>query len=189
MKGKTPVEIIRENVRLCSLAIKNCLGMDANGFRTPGGFSDGLKNHPHIRAMLKEQGFDWISSLYPSHATTQAKQRPDARVIDSVVAAQAKAQPFVYDDGVIEIPMSPISDIGAFRTGQWKLEWFLTAIRESVQWAIEHQATFDFLGHPSCLYVVDPQFKAIELICDLVAQHRDRAEVVDLGVVAKRVKK
>ena len=28
--------------------------------------------------------------------------------------------------------------------------------------------TFDFLVHPSCLVATDPQFKAVELICDMV---------------------
>ena len=56
--------------------------------------------------------------------------------------------------------MSPISDIGAFRTGRWKLDWFLEAVRLGVEWAIDNRAAFDFLGHPSCLYVADPEFKA-----------------------------
>ncbi len=83
--------------------------------------------------------------------------------------------------------MSPISDITAFRAGRWKLEWFLKAIRQAVDWAIEHRAVFDFLGHPSCLYVTDPEFRVIELMCDLVRRAKDRAAIVDLGTIAKRV--
>ena len=49
-------------------------------------------------------------------------------------------------------------------------------------------AVFDFLAHPSCLYVVDPEFKAIELICDLVSRAGDRAAIVDLGTIARRTK-
>ncbi len=187
VEGKTPFEIIRENVRLCSIAMESRLGIKANGFRTPGGFSSGLKDRPAVRAMLQEQGFDWVSSLYPSHAFTKPKERPDAKVIDGIIAAQANSQPFAYPDGLVEIPMSPISDIGAFRTGQWKLEWFLTAIREAVEWAINNRAVFDFLAHPSCLYVVDPDFKSIELICNLVKDNDDRAAIVDLGTIAGQV--
>ena len=80
--------------------------------------------------------------------------------------------------------MSPISDIGAFRTGQWKLEWFLEAVRRCVAWTIEHRAVFDFLAHPSCLGVVDPEFKTIELICDLVKAAEGTAELVDLDRIA-----
>jgi hypothetical protein len=107
-------------------------------------------------------------------------------VLDGIVAAQAEAQPFVYPGGLIEVPMSPISDITAFRHGRWKLEWFLTAICRAVEWAIDHRAVFDFLGHPSCLYVVDPEFKSIDLICDMVRKASDRAAIVDLGTIAKR---
>ena len=48
---------------------------------------------------------------------------------------------------------------------------------------------FDFLGHPSCLYVVDPKFEAIELICDKVKRAAGRAVLADLDTVASRVKR
>jgi hypothetical protein len=84
--------------------------------------------------------------------------------------------------------MSPISDIVAFRGGRWPLEAFLKALRLGVEWAIEQRAVFDFLGHPSCLYVTDPEFRAIELICNLVRKAGARAALVDLGTIAQRVK-
>ncbi|MCB9921993.1 MAG: polysaccharide deacetylase family protein [Planctomycetaceae bacterium] len=185
--GKPVADLIRDNVRLCELAMQSRLGIKPAGFRTPGGFSNGLRDRPDVRAMLKGLGYEWISSLYPSHPNTAPMQQPSREVIDAIVAAQEDAQPFVYPDGLVEIPMSPISDIGAFRTGQWKLEWFLAVIRESVKWAIEHRAVFDFLAHPSCLYVVDPDFKAIDLICDLVGNSNDHAEIVGLDSIAERV--
>ena len=183
--GKSAAELIRDNIRLCELAMHSRLGVTPAGFRTPGGFSNGLRDRPDVRAMLQGLGYDWISSLYPPHPNTAPMQEPSRSVIDAIVAAQANAQPFAYPDGLIEIPMSPISDIGAFRTGRWKLEWFLTVIRESVQWAIERRTVFDFLAHPSCLYVVDPEFKAIELICELVRQAGDQAEIVGLDTIAR----
>jgi hypothetical protein len=107
-------------------------------------------------------------------------------VVQSIVNAQRNAQPFLYPTGLIEIPMSPISDIGAFRTGRWRLEWFLNVIRQSLTWCIENRAVFDFLCHPSCMYVVDPQFRAIELICDMVRRSGDRAELATLDRIAER---
>ena len=100
---------------------------------------------------------------------------------------QAAAQPFTYPGGLIEVPMSPISDIGAFRNGRWKLDQFLKAIRLSVEWAIGNGAVFDFTCHPSCLGVVDPECRTVEMICDLVAKHRARAELTDLEAVARLV--
>src|SRR5204863_8249299 len=100
--------------------------------------------------------------------------------------AVATSQPFKYPSGLIEVPMSPISDIGAFRTGRWKLEWFLRAIRAGVERAIDSRGVFDFLGHPSCLYVTDPQFKTIDLICDLVEHAGPRAQLTDLIATSRR---
>jgi hypothetical protein len=84
--------------------------------------------------------------------------------------------------------MSPISDIGAFRTGRWRLESFLKAIELSLTWAIEHRAVFDFLGHPSCLYVTDPEFRAVDLICELVRRAGPRAAIVGLDALAARAR-
>ena len=116
-------------------------------------------------------------------------QEPTPEVIDAIVKAQQQAQPYVYPSGLVEVPMSPISDIGAFRNGRWKLESFLKAIRAAVEWVIEQRAVFDFLGHPSCLYVTDPEFRAIELICELVRKAGPRAALVDLRALAQRAKR
>lgn len=185
VRGMQPAEVIRENIRLCSLAMQSRLKAQPNGFRTPGGFRDGLREHPAVRAMLRELGFNWVSSLYPPHLNTMPHQKPTAEVLDSIVTAHAGAQPFAYPDGLVEVPMSPISDIGAFRTGRWKIEWFLEAIRQCVAWTISHQGVFDFLAHPSCLYVVDPQFRAIELICRMVQEAGDQVELVGLDAIAR----
>ena len=64
----------------------------------------------------------------------------------------------------------------------------LKAVRLGVEWAIDHRAAYDFLGHPSCLYVTDPDFRAIALICDLVRKAGDRAVIVGLDTVARRVR-
>jgi len=188
IEGRKPAEVIRENIRLTSVAMQTRLGVGPAGFRTPGGFATGLNGREDIQRMLLELGFTWVSSLYPAHAVGQPMTEPDEGVLASIVAAQANAQPFVYPSGLIEVPMSPISDVGAFRNGRWKLESFLEAIRRGVSWAIERGAAYDFLAHPSCLYVTDPKFQAIELICQLVDKAGDRAELVDVATLAKRAK-
>lgn len=186
--GQTPREVIRENIRLTSVALKTRIGIDPAGFRTPGGFSKGLEDRPDLQQLLQELGFDWVSSKYPPHPVGGPEKEPTADVFDAIVKAQAQAQPFVYPKGLIEVPMSPISDIGAFRNGRWKIDYFLKALRRAVEWVIDNKAVFDFLAHPSCLYVTDPEFRAIELICDLVKKAGDRAAIVDLGTIARRAK-
>ncbi len=186
--GKAPRDIIRENIRLTSTAMKMRLGTAPAGFRTPGGFSDGLADRPDVQRMLQDLGFNWVSSKYPAHPMGKPGTKPTPAVLDGIVKAQAHSQPFVYSKGLIEVPMSPISDISAFRGGRWKLEWFLEAVRQSVEWAIEHRRVFDFLAHPSCLYVTDPKFRAIELICSLVKKAGDRAAFADLDTIAGRAR-
>jgi hypothetical protein len=186
--GQEPKAVIRENIRLTTAALKTRIGVDPAGFRTPGGFSNGLAGRPDVQLLLAESGFTWVSSKYPTHPLGEPGREPTPAIYESIVQAQGKAQPYVYPKGLIEVPMSPPSDITAFRAGRWKLEWFLKAIRLGVEWAIDHQAVFDFLGHPSCLYVVDPEFRTIDLICDLVKRAGNRAAIVDLGTIARRAR-
>jgi Polysaccharide deacetylase len=184
--GKEPKDVIRENIRLTTAALKTRIGVEPAGFRTPGGFANGLADRPDLQLMLADLGFTWVSSKYPAHPLGEAGTEPTQTVLDGIVKAQSAAQPLVYPKGLIEVPMSPISDIGAFRNGRWKLEWFLKAIRLGVEWAIDNKAVFDFLAHPSCLYVTDPEFKTIGLLCDLVMKAGNRAALVDLGTIARR---
>src|SRR5258705_10562443 len=155
IEGKTPAEVIRENIQLATTAFKTRLGSAPAGFRAPGGFADGLANRPDVQKMLLELGFPWVSTKYPAHPNSDPGTEPNPEVFDGILKAQSAAQPFIYPTGLIEIPMSPISDIGAFRNGRWKLDQFLKATRLSVEWAIEHRAVFDFLAHPAVLPHMD----------------------------------
>ena len=186
IEGKQPIDVIRENIALCTSAMKSRLNIAPAGFRTPGGFAQGLSDRADLRKMLRELGFTWVSSRYPAHANSQPGVAPNDDVLANVVTTQRDAQPFVYDDGLIEIPMSPISDIGAFRNGRWKLDSFLEATRRSLQHCIDNSLVFDFLAHPSCLGVIDPRFATIDLICQTVAAAKERADLVDLAAIARR---
>lgn len=186
VRGKTAQEVIRDNIETTSIALRQRANIEPNGFRTPGGFAAGLTHHPNIQQMLLDLGFDWVSSKYPAHQRGQPQKPPSLDVYRSIVAAQRESQPFVYPSGLIEVPMSPISDVTAFRSTFWKLPYFLKAIRMSVEWAIESRSVFDFLAHPSCLLVEDPHFESIKLICDLVAARRQRAAIVGLDTIARR---
>lgn len=194
LMGKRDIaEVIRSNIAMASTALKERIGIEANGFRTPGGFADGLNGREDVQLMLQGLGFDWISCRYPAHAGIEdlhgTGRRPSKEAFDQILSAQTAAQPFLYPTGLLDIPMSPISDIGAFRNGRWKLEYFLEAIQMAMEWAIDNRAMFDLLSHPSCLGVVDPEFKTIDLVCDLVEQSGNQAELVTLDIVAERAKK
>jgi peptidoglycan/xylan/chitin deacetylase (PgdA/CDA1 family) len=192
ISGRSVAEVLRENIRMTNIALKERLGVAVNGFRTPGGFADGLTGREDLQHMLLELGFTWVSGKYAAHAGMEdlhgTGRKPSKLAIDSILAAQAQSQPFAYPTGLIEVPMSPISDIGAFRNGRWQLDDFTDVIRRAVSLVIERRATFDFLAHPSVLGVADPQFKTIDLICDLVEKSGGAAEIVSLDVMAKRAR-
>lgn len=185
--GRDVSDVIAENIRLGQIAIRERVGVPVQGFRTPGGFYNGIAERPDLQQMLLSQGYKWISGRYPQHESTQPGEPVTEEVFADIVRAQQDAQPLVYPSGLIEIPMSPISDVGALRSGRWKLDDFLTAIRRAVTSVIDSGQVFDFLAHPSCLVVADPKFQAIELICELVDKSRGRAELVTLTQIAERL--
>lgn len=189
IEGRTPEQVITENIRLTSAALKTRIGVNPAGFRTPGGFANGLADRPVVRKWLQDLGFTWVSSKYPAHPNSEPMKEASEEVLKAIVAANEKAQPFRYPDGLIEVPMSPISDIGAFRNCRWKLDWFLNSIRRSVERTIATRTVFDFLAHPSCLGVVDPEFKTIDLILDLVKRSEGRAVIGSLDSLAERAGK
>lgn len=185
-RGLSAKQLVEENVKLASIAMKERAGIEANGFRTPGGFHKGLEDRPDLQQMFLDLGFRWISSKYPAHLVGKEREEPTAEVYEAIVEAQNQAQPFVYPTGLIEVPMSPVSDVSTFRSLFWKREWFLKAVRLGVEWAIENRACYDFLAHPSCLVVEDPQFEAVKLICELVRKAGNKAAIVGLDAIAAR---
>jgi hypothetical protein len=188
IRGKSVAEVIEDNIATTTVALKERCDITPSGFRTPGGFRDGLKGRTDLQKMLLKQGFTWVSSLYPAHTCGKPKEQPGEDVYADIVKAQAAAQPFAYPSGLVEVPMSPVSDVNAFRTHFWKLDWFLKAIRLAVEEAIRAGGCFDFLAHPSCLVVEDPTFETVKLICSLVKDAGEKAAVVSLDQFAARGK-
>jgi peptidoglycan/xylan/chitin deacetylase (PgdA/CDA1 family) len=184
VRGKTVPQVVRENIEQCTIAMRERAGLVPDGFRTPGGFSNGLDDRPDLQEMLRELGFKWVSSKYPFMSQGKPHEEPEPGFYAKIIAAHAQSQPCVYPSGLVEVPMSPISDVHAFRTLFWKRDWFLKAIRMAVERAIEERATFDLLAHPSCMVVEDPSFETFKLICDLVEESKGRAELVGLDALA-----
>ena len=183
--GKSCAEVIRENIALATAAMKSRLGIAPVGFRAPGGFADGLSKRPDIQKMLLDAGFKWVSAKYPAHANNDPKSAPTAEIFDAIVKAQTLAQPFTYPSGLVEIPMSPISDIGAFRNGRWNLDQFLHSTRMNLQACIDQGKVFDYLSHPAVLSAMDPGFKVIDLLCEMVS-NSPHAEFATLDKIYER---
>lgn len=185
IEGKTISEVLHENIRLTNLAFKSRLGVDPAGFRTPGGLRTALDGREDLQKMMLDLGFTWISSKYPDHAYSKPGTPPDEGIFRNIVDSHAASQPYIYPSGLVEIPMNAISDVGAFRNSRWQLDHFLEATRRSVAWAIKNRRMFDFLGHPAVLSAMDPEFKTIDMICDLVKWAGEQAAIVDLATIAR----
>jgi len=184
VRGKTVPQIVHENIEQCTLAMKERAGLLPVGFRTPGGFYNGLDDRPDLQEMLRGLGFKWVSSKYPLTFEGKPHEEPGPAFYAKLSEAFSRAQPYTYASGLVEVPMSPISDVHAFRSLFWKRDWFLKAIRTGVERAIAERVTFDLLAHPSCMVVEDPHFETFKLICDLVERSKNRAEIVGLDALA-----
>jgi hypothetical protein len=181
--GRSCADVIRENIGFATAAMKSRLGISPAGFRAPGGFADGLANRPDIQKILLDAGFSWVSTKYPAHPNSVPGTQPTSEIFSGIVNAQAAAQPFTYPTGLFEIPMNPISDIGAFRNGRWNLDQFLQSTQMNLEWAISQGAVFDFLSHPAVLSAMDPNFRVIDLICQLVHRASPKAQFATLDQI------
>jgi len=187
IKDKTVKEILRENIRLTEIALKQRAGVRQTGFRTPGGFPQGLTERPDIQDLLLDLGFTWVSSKYPRHLADRGPQGVELTTFDNIVKSQTDAQPFKYRSGLIEIPMSPISDVNAFRSNFWTLDEFTNAISLCVQTVIQKRQVYDFLCHPSCLLVEDPEHKTLQTLIRLVKSNPDSARISTLDEIAQSI--
>ena len=171
IEGRTPREVIAANIGLAETAFRS----SGSASRRPdsgrrAGSTTGWPTDPTSRRCSGRRAIPGSAASTRAHPIVGTSGKaPDEKVLAGIIAAQRLAQPFAYPSGLVEVPMSPISDVTAFRSGRWPLEAFLQAIEAGVNWAIEHRAVFCFLAHPSCLGVVDPSFRTIDMICDRVA--------------------
>ena len=188
VEDKTAQEVIGNNIALATRAMKSRLGIDPVGFRTPGGSGGGLRKRPDVQKIVLDCGFTWTSSM--AGYVHVEPENPSMEDFQKIAASQKHFQPFVYPSGLVEVPMSPLSDVCVFRRRpRWKLADFLRMIEHSVRWAIENRAMFDLLTHPSAMYVEDPDLKAFTLICDIVNASDGRAAIVGLDTIALRAKR
>jgi len=148
IQGKSPTQVIRDNIQLCTEAMHSRLGFGPDGFRTPGGFENGLAGRKDVQKMLLDCGFKWVSARYPRHQYGTPAEPPTQAVLDDIVRAQADAQPLRYPTGLVDIPMSPISDVGAFR--KLALETQRFPARPPARRGMDHRKSggFRFSGAP-----------------------------------------
>ena len=60
----------------------------------------------------------------------------------------------------------------------------MEAVRRGLETVIEMGGVYDFLAHPSCLVVSDPEMKTLKMILKIVEQNKAKASIVTLGKIA-----
>ena len=91
--------MITANIRLAESALKERIGVVPAGFRTPGGFSDGLTDRPDLQTMLLKLGFTWVSSKYPAHPLGTVGQPAEQKVLSAIVEAKPRPSPLSIRQG------------------------------------------------------------------------------------------
>jgi len=97
------------------LDISRFRGFNADGFRTAGGFAEGLNVLPDVQNMLFKKldlGFNWVSCKYPASVHME---NPGEAATPAVLMHQSRpripSQHFVYPSCLKSmVPMSPISE-------------------------------------------------------------------------------
>jgi len=186
LAGRTPAQAIAENIRLCETAMQERLDFRPIGFTAPYGFKEGLNGREDVQEIFLSLGFKWVSTKYKG-IPNLPRTNPGPDVFERAAEIQAEHQPYFYPTGLLEIPNSPMSDVSAFRSLDWTVDEFCQAQEAGIKWAIDHGGIYNWTGHPSIQYVKDPEFRAIEHMCDVVNESGGKAAIVGRDVVAQRV--
>lgn len=169
----TPLEAVRHEIRRTAEAMRERLGAGPQGFRTPGGFGNGLADVPAVQALLREEGYAYASShyLYP----VSARPRPSwEELVGALCWSIEHLQPYRYPNGLPEIPMMGISDIWAFRVLDLEREQWIRLLEAGVDHAAERGLTFSILMHPHVLACRDPHAATIQRLLERAAARGGR---------------
>lgn len=154
--GLAALECIRREVRQTSNAIAEKLGAAPTGFRTPGGFNNGLDDAPAVQDVLRDAGMTYASARY-YFPVDPNKKRPPADVLNQAMAASIDAlQPSRYPNGLPELPLAGITDIWAFRVLDLDRWEFINVLKHGIDHAHANRQALSLCFHPPVLAVRDP---------------------------------
>jgi len=194
--GRSAQEIVRQEVRMTTDAIRSRLGIDPKGFRSPGGFIDGLQDAADVQKMFQDEGFWWVSthyndSLLSEHyrlASTESINKID---IDTMTTAFNKSehilQPYRYEGGLLEIPPAGITDVMSWRGYRPDLGEWLKMLSSGVDYAHKHGLIFMLTTHPAVLAAVDPLCQTIDVVMRRALELDGGVWLPDLEEVAQHL--
>jgi peptidoglycan/xylan/chitin deacetylase (PgdA/CDA1 family) len=161
----TPLDVIAQEISCTSDLIEVRLGARPQGFRTPGGFGNGLQDVPAVKDWLKDQGFAYCSSHYDCPLPTEKPFTRD--VMERGVGESLRSlQPYRYPNGLLEIPMMGISDIHAYRVRDLDRGEYTRLLLHGVEIAAREDLTFSLLMHPQVQACRDPHGETVRRLVE-----------------------
>jgi len=162
--GLSALECIDREVRQTSTAITEKLGVAPTGFRTPGGFNNGLDDVPAVQEVLSDAGMQYASARY-YFPVDPKKKRPSADVLNQAMEASIDAlQPSRYPNGLPELPLAGITDIWAFRVLDLDRWEFIDVLKRGIDHAHANQQVLSLCFHPPVLAVRDPHCDMLNIV-------------------------
>ena len=159
--GRTPLQIIHDEVRATNAAIRERLGVTVTGFGTPGAFSTGLHDVPEVQALLKEEGFTHVTSHYLSPAPRGVKRPPLDTLENTMRKNIDKLQPYRYPNCLWEIAPMGLTDINAFRVLDLDRWEYVRLLKTAIDHAHANRYILSFAFHPPAMAARDP-------LCDVL---------------------
>ena len=149
--GRSALTCIRDELRQTSSAMRETLGIDPVGFRTPGGFVDGLRDCAcDVQELLKDEGFGYASSHYRFPVDPTRPRPPRAQLESAMRESLDSLQPYRYPNGLPELPPTGITDIWGFRyldLDRWE---FIDVLKHGVDHAHDNGQVLTMTFHPPC---------------------------------------
>ena len=158
---ESPLDVIRHEIHQTSDLIEAKGRTRPVGFRTPGGFSEGLAAAPAVQDLLLEEGFGYCSGDYRFPIPRDRKPTWD-ELLEAQRWSIRNLQPYRYPNGLLEIPMMGISDIWAFRVLDLEREDWIRLLEAGVDVARKEGLVFSLLMHPAVLAARDPHAATLE---------------------------
>lgn len=191
--GRSAPEVIRQEVQMTTEAMRTRLGVSPKGFRSPGGFPNGLNEAPAVRQMLVDEGFWWISTHYndtmqrQNHPVSRdmALKVPLSKLVDAFNRSEQNLQPYRYQDGLIELPLAGITDVVAWRSYGPDLGEWIEMLRQGVDYAHEHGLIFMLTTHPAVLAAIDPECQTVDAVLSHALQKDGGVWLPDLEEIAE----
>lgn len=161
----TPLDVISHEISATSDLIQQRLGVRPAGFRTPGGFNNGLKDAPAVQELLQQHGFAYCSSHYDC-AVRAEKSLEWQSLLREVEESVRRLQPYCYRGGLLEIPMMGISDIHAYRVCDLDRGEFTGLCEHAVEVAVHEDLALSILMHPAVQACRDPHAETVKRLVD-----------------------